>query len=344
MSSNVTESFSNNFSKVEEYLSSCKDRAYYYIYKFLTTYPIYLNDLLVAKVEDYHYELGNDYIVVKGYAYPIPESISHDMKNYASLLAPESYLFVSQRGKRIHPTAFSRLLGNIAKMYNLSDLNCLELRKMALHRQSSVTSIANSTSPQNSALVTDMDAVRSQINTHLQELITIQERNCASLQEAILSFKKFLSEEECFDLYLQINQLASDLEGMVFEIEPMELVRRKREQQNRLMCYANALCSFPENNSFPSEKQTNISNIREARKSIYTSSEDSIRVAKQKKLRELWKKSYLNYANLHMLLAFKGYNRLLSIHDLLCIFNGKKEPGDQLYKDLIEILEYSITM
>lgn len=138
MSSEEKETFSNDFSKVEQYLCSCRDKAYYFIYKFLTTYPIYLNDLLETKVEDYHYESGNDYILINSCSYPIPESISRDMKTYLSLMVPESYLFVSIRGKRIHPTAFSRLLGNLSKKYNIPNLNCSELRKIALQSQNTV--------------------------------------------------------------------------------------------------------------------------------------------------------------------------------------------------------------
>lgn len=139
MSPDGKETFSNDFLKAEQYLCSSRDRVYYFIYKFLTTYPIYLNDLLETKVEDYHYELENDYIIVSGNAYPIPESISQDMKNYVALQKPDSYLFVSMRGFRIHPTAFSRLLGNIGKKYNLPDLNCFGLRKIALQNQSIIT-------------------------------------------------------------------------------------------------------------------------------------------------------------------------------------------------------------
>lgn len=139
MSPDGKETFLNNISKVEEYLCSSRDRVYYFIYKFLITYPIYLNDLLETKVEDYHYELGNDYIIVSGNEYPIPESISLDMKNYVFLQAPDSYLFVTQRGNRIYSPAFSRLLGDVSKKYNLSDLNCSELRKIALQNQSIIT-------------------------------------------------------------------------------------------------------------------------------------------------------------------------------------------------------------
>lgn len=138
MSSEEKETFSNDFSKVEQYLCSCRDKAYYFIYKFLTTYPIYLNELLETKVEDYHCEPGNDYIFINSCSYPIPESIRQDMKDYLSFQKPDSYLFVTLRGKRIYSPAFSRILGDVSKKYNIPNLNCSELRKIALQSQNTV--------------------------------------------------------------------------------------------------------------------------------------------------------------------------------------------------------------
>lgn len=60
------------------------------------------------------------------------------MKNYLSLQKPDSYLFVTLRGNRIYSPAFSRMLGDVSKKCNIPNLNCSELRKIALQRQNTV--------------------------------------------------------------------------------------------------------------------------------------------------------------------------------------------------------------
>ena len=77
---------------------------------------------------------------------------------------------------------------------------------------------------------------------------------------------------------------------------------------------------------------------------IFTNSDPETKKTKVKILNNLKRKSFLTYRNIHMLLAFRGYNHLLSIYDLITLFRGKKEPSDLLYQDLIDILNESIKM
>lgn len=62
------------------------------------------------------------------------------------------------------------------------------------------------------------------------------------------------------------------------------------------------------------------------------------------KLKKLKKKSYLTCATLQTFLAYRGYNGMICIADLLMVFNGVKVPSRKLYDDLTKILEMSLTL
>lgn len=62
------------------------------------------------------------------------------------------------------------------------------------------------------------------------------------------------------------------------------------------------------------------------------------------KLKKLKKKSYISCDTLHSFLAYRGYNGIVCIADLLMIFNGVKIPSRRLYDDLTKILELSLTL
>ena len=76
--------------------------------------------------------------------------------------------------------------------------------------------------------------------------------------------------------------------------------------------------------------------------SLFANSDNETRKMKTNTLRNLKRKSFLTNSNIHLLLAYRGYNHVISIQDIVSVFRGKREPGDRLYQDLIEILNDSL--
>ena len=132
---------SKDLTEIREYMKANSDEAYYVAFEILCVCPIKLKQLFSLKVRHFtttlhgtevepHWALICDDPKL---AYVLPYRIGLLTDNYVKKhkLNTDSNLFVSKHGNAILDNAFSRALSKTASALNVSDLNTLELRKMA---------------------------------------------------------------------------------------------------------------------------------------------------------------------------------------------------------------------